>query len=162
MKALDYSVLSCNDPVIYGGNDGSNLRVTVIIASFNGDISQGLLDGCIKALDECNVSSRKVIQIDGSFELPLFAKTTSKDSDIVICLGSVIKGDTAHFEYVSNECARGLQRVMLETNTLVFFGVLTTYTFAQAKERSLPNDNNKGYEVGLSAVRTYNALSQSS
>ena len=109
--------------------------------------------GSIKALDECNVTHKTIYEIDGAFELPLIASKVIEHHDAVICLGAVIKGDTAHFEYVAGECARGLQNVMLAAKKPVLFGVLTTYTLEQAKERALNNKDNKGYQTAYSALK---------
>ena len=153
MKIHDKKEVELLEPIIQGSLEGSNLNITVIIAAYNTKISQGLLDGCIKGLDQCGVVNRKIIKIDGSFELPLVAQQCTKFSDAVICLGAVIKGDTAHFEYVSDQTAKGIQDVMLSSGKPVLFGVLTTYDYAQALERALPNDNNKGLEAALTAVK---------
>jgi len=137
---------------IKGDLDGKSFSVYIVVASYNGDIAQGLLEGALKALNECGTASIKIIEIDGAFELPLIAKKCTPLCDAVICLGAVIKGDTAHFDHVSNECARGIQQVMLETGKPVVFGVLTTYTVFQAKERSLPDSFNEGYDAAKTAI----------
>ena len=130
----------------------SSFKIAIVIATYNKDISEGLLQGCIKALKEHGLSASTIINITGAFELPLVALKASQTNDAVICLGSVIKGETAHFDYVAGECARGIQDVMLQTQKPIIFGVLTTYTQAEAKERCLDNTYNKGYEAGHTAI----------
>jgi 6,7-dimethyl-8-ribityllumazine synthase len=92
--------------------------------------------------------------VPGAFELPLAAQALALNGscDAVVALGCVIRGDTAHFEYVAGECARGLQQVMLSTGVPVAFGVLTTENLAQAQERAAPGANNKGAEALQTAL----------
>ncbi len=153
MKLENKSELRLDEPIIKGHLDGNHLTITIVVAAYDTKISQGLLDGCIKGLNQCNVMNRKVIKTEGSFELPLIAQKAISSSSAVICLGSVIKGDTAHFEYVCEQTAAGIQRVMLDSGKPVLFGVLTTYNYAQALERCLPDENNKGLEVAITAVK---------
>jgi len=147
-------------PIQRGSENGSSLKVAVLLASYNTDICQGLLNGCLKGLAQCSVpeSSIQILETDGAFECPLLAKRLSPNYDAVICLGAVIKGDTAHFEYVAGPSADGFQQVALETDTPIIFGVLTTYNEEQAKVRSNDDDYNKGYEAALTAVKTANLL----
>lgn len=160
MKKEQSDAIEAKEGILKGETATANIKIAVVVASYNTKISQGLLDGCIKGLDDCGITDRLIIDIDGSFELPLVAQECAKTFDAVICLGSVIKGDTAHFEYVSDQAARGIQEVMLKTSKPVIFGVLTTYDFAQALERSLPNENNKGLEAALTAVKMCNLLTK--
>lgn len=153
MKSINDSELTANEVIITGDENGTDIKIAVIVAAYNTRISQGLLNGCIRGLDKCNVKERTIIKIDGSFELPIIAQKCINSYDAIICLGAVIKGDTAHFEYVSDQTARGIQDVMLKFGKPVVFGVLTTYNFAQALERTLDDDNNKGLEAALTAVK---------
>ena len=150
------------DGVISGDLNGSSVRIGVLVASYNADISNGLLKGCLKGLSELGVfdDAITVMETDGAFELPLLAKRCigSMRFDAIIGLGAVIKGDTAHFEYVAGECARGLQEVMLSSNKPVVFGVLTTLTEEQAIVRSSDDENNKGYESAYTAVKMCSLL----
>lgn len=154
------STIQADCDITRGLKGGDAYRIAIVVASYNHQISQGLLDGCIKGLSECQVTQYRVIEIDGAFELPLVAKHCAKTVDAVICLGAVIKGDTAHFEYVAGECARGLQDVMLQTGKPIIFGVLTTYTEGQALARSLPDALNKGLESAYCAVKMCSVLTQ--
>tara|TARA_B100000427_G_scaffold329834_1_gene348339 strand:+ start:7148 stop:7636 length:489 start_codon:yes stop_codon:yes gene_type:complete len=152
--------LENQDNIIKGTLDGKSFNVSIVVASYNGDIAQGLLDGALKALAECGTTDIKIIETMGAFEIPLIAKKCAAISDAVICLGAIIKGDTAHFDHVSNECSRGIQQVMLETGKPIIFGVLTTYTTFQAKERSLPDSFNEGYEAANTAIGMCSLMNQ--
>jgi 6,7-dimethyl-8-ribityllumazine synthase len=136
-----------------GSHDASGLRVAVVAARYNEDISRRLLDGALGALERMGCSGERltVAWVPGAVELPLAAQRLARGHDAVVCLGCVIKGDTAHFEHVATQCAAGIQRVALDTGTPVAFGVLTTYDRAQAEARSGAEDN-KGAEAAETAV----------
>lgn len=131
-------------------------RVALACATFNGGITTRLLDGALAALDEHGpgAASATVVWVPGAFELPLAAQHLARTGtvDAVVALGAVIRGDTAHFDFVAGECARGLARVGLDEALPVVFGVLTTDTVAQALERCAEGPANKGYEAGLTAL----------
>jgi 6,7-dimethyl-8-ribityllumazine synthase len=136
----------------------------VICAKFNGGISARLCHGALDALvaHEIPPDSVSVAWVPGAFELPLAAMRSVREgaADAVVCLGAVIRGDTAHFDFVAGECASGLQRVNLDTGIPVVFGVLTTDTVAQALERSVPGPTNKGYEAAVTALEMIDLLPQ--
>ncbi len=135
--------------------DGEGLRVAIVCGRFNDHVTVRLLEGVRRGLAQCRVSDDDVTEVwvPGSFELPLTAKTfaMSGSMDAVICLGCVIRGDTAHFELVAGECARGIQQVGLDTGVPVVFGVLTTENLDQALCRSEPDG---GHNVGEEGART--------
>jgi 6,7-dimethyl-8-ribityllumazine synthase len=135
--------------------DGSGLRIAVVCGRFNDHVTVRLLDGVERGLRDCKVADDDVtvVWVPGSFELPLTAKTfaMSGSIDAVICIGCVIRGDTAHFELVAGECARGIQQVGLETGVPTVFGVLTTENLDQALCRSEPAG---GHNVGEEAAQT--------
>ncbi len=135
--------------------DGSGLRVAVVCGRFNDHVTVRLLDGIRRGLRDCHVADDDVTEVwvPGAFELPLMAKTFAMSGaiDAVICAGCVIRGDTAHFELVAGECARGIQQVGLETGVPVIFGVLTTESLDQALCRSEPTG---GHNVGEEAAQT--------
>lgn len=135
--------------------DGAGLRIAVVCGRFNDHVTERLLDGVRRGLDGCGVAAgdRSEIWVPGAFEIPLVAKTlaSSGAADAVICIGCVIRGDTAHFEYVAGECARGIQQAALDTGVPVVFGVLTTENLDQALCRSEPAG---GHNVGEEAART--------
>ena len=136
--------------------DGSTLSIGIVCARFNDHIVTELLAGARRGLDRCRVKDANidVVWVPGAFEIPLAAITMagSGNYDAIITLGAVIRGDTAHFEFVAGECARGIQNAQLETGIPVMFGVLTVDTNQQAIDRSGPGIDNKGDEAAVGAV----------
>jgi 6,7-dimethyl-8-ribityllumazine synthase len=136
--------------------DARGLRVAVLAARYNEAIVEQLLRGATERWQQLGgaAAQLRVERVPGAFELPLAARqfALSRQVDAVVALGCVIRGDTAHFDYVAGECARGLQRVMLDTGVPVSFGVLTTETEAQAQQRSAPGPLNKAAEAVETAV----------
>lgn len=136
--------------------DGSGLRVGIVAARFNDHIVTALRDGARRGLARLGVSDSDVLEswVPGAFELPLAAKVLAQTGkvDAVICLGTVIRGDTPHFDYVCGEAARGIQDAQLSTGVPVMFGVLTVNTEQQAIDRSGPGIDNKGDEAAVGAV----------
>src|SRR5215467_5181905 len=134
---------------------GSGLRIAVVCGRFNDHVTVRLLDGVRRGLRDCKVADDDVTEVwvPGSFELPITAKAFAMSGavDAVICIGCVIRGDTAHFELVAGECARGIQQVGLDTGMPVVFGVLTTENLDQALCRSEPAG---GHNVGEEAAQT--------
>jgi 6,7-dimethyl-8-ribityllumazine synthase len=136
--------------------DGSGLRIAVIGARFNDHIVTKLRDGALRGLDRLGVADSDVMEawVPGAFELPLAAKALAETGkvDAIVCLGTVIRGDTPHFDYVCAEAARGLQDAQMSTGVPVMFGVLTVNTEQQALDRSGPGIDNKGDEAAVGAV----------
>jgi 6,7-dimethyl-8-ribityllumazine synthase len=140
-----------------GPLSAAGLRVSVVAARYNAEIVEQLIDGACAAWLQAGGQSEalRVERVPGAFELPLAAQALALDGscDALVALGCVIRGDTAHFDFVAGECARGLQQVMLSTGVPVAFGVLTTETLAQAQERAAPGANNKGAEALQTALQ---------
>jgi 6,7-dimethyl-8-ribityllumazine synthase len=136
--------------------DGTGLRVAIVAARFNSHITLRLLTGARRGLAEAGVADDDVTVtwVPGSFEIPLAAQALAATHDAVICLGCVIRGETAHFEHVAGQAAAGIMRVGLDTRTPVVFGVLTTDTLDQALDRSLPDPgaHNAGADGAAVAV----------
>jgi 6,7-dimethyl-8-ribityllumazine synthase len=136
--------------------DGKGLRIAIIGARFNDHIVTNLRDGALRGLERLGVADNDIMEswVPGAFELPLAAKVLAETGkvDAIICLGTVIKGDTPHFDYVCGEAARGIQDVQLATGIPVMFGVLTVNTEQQAIDRSGPGIDNKGDEAAVGAV----------
>jgi 6,7-dimethyl-8-ribityllumazine synthase len=128
--------------------DGAGLRVAIVAARFNSQVTLRLLDGARRGLAAAGVADGDVdvVWVPGSFEIPLAAQALAADHDAVLCLGCVIRGETAHFEHVAGQCAAGIMRVGLDTGIPVIFGVLTTENLAQALARSDPEPG--GHNVG--------------
>jgi 6,7-dimethyl-8-ribityllumazine synthase len=131
-------------------------RIAIVAARFNAHIVDELLAGCLKQLKarKLDESRMTVHRVPGAFELPVAAKMLAhtKRFDAVICLGCVIRGDTPHFDYVAGECARGIQRVALDESLPVIFGVLTTNTEEQARERIGGKHGHAGERAADAAV----------
>lgn len=143
-----------------GHGSGKGLRVAIAIARFNEYITRQLLEGAIAALKDRGVAEADitVAWVPGSFELPGAAGALAKSAgvDAVICLGCVIKGETAHFDYVAAGAAEGIARVGLDSGKPVIFGVLATYTTDQAIKRADPQGLNLGGEFAAAAVEMVN------
>jgi 6,7-dimethyl-8-ribityllumazine synthase len=147
---------------IEGKLKAEGLRFAIVASRFNDFISRRLIDGATDALlrhgaDEKNI---EIVRVPGSFEIPLVAKKVagSKKYDAVICLGTVIRGATPHFEYISAEVAKGIAQVTLESEIPVAFGILTTDNIEQAIERAGTKSGNKGWDAALSAIEMANLL----
>ncbi len=138
-----------------------NSRYAIAMSRFNGFIVERLLEGALGALKAQGVERDRIsiVQTPGAWELPLAVQTLARreDIDAVIALGTVIRGETAHFDYVAGECVRGLNRVMLESSKPVTLGVLTVETVEQAEARSCDSDN-KGAEAALAAMEMVNLI----
>jgi 6,7-dimethyl-8-ribityllumazine synthase len=144
-------VLPLGYEVVEGAPRGKGRSVAVVVSRFNGEISSGLLDSALEALEEQGVaqSAITVTPVPGAFELPLaaMALARSRRYACIVALGCVIRGETPHFEYVAGEAASGLQLAGLETGVPVAFGVLTCDTKEQAEARL-----DKGAEAARSAL----------
>lgn len=138
------------------------MKLAIITSRFNEEVTRGLKKGVFQILAERQITTYKEYEAPGAFEMPLLAKTLAKTGkfDGVICLGSVIKGDTAHFEFISLGTAIGLQQAALETGIPIAFGILTTYTDEQAKVRSQDDAHNKGREAALACIESAEILKQ--
>lgn len=136
------------------------LNLAIVLSRFNQDVTSGLLNGAVAYLAEHDISSPDIFPAPGAFEIPLIAKTLAKSGryDGVICLGCVIKGDTAHFEYISLGATMGLMTASLETGVPLTFGILTTYTDEQAIVRSRVDAHNKGREAAAACIEALETL----
>ena len=133
----------------------------IVYTSWNADIVQDLLNETKNELLNQGVLEKNIIvkEVPGAFELPLAAQfLVLEEASAVISLGAIIKGDTPHFDFISNACLDGLQSVALKTNVPIICGVLTTNTMDQAIERSHPDKMNKGKEFAISAMNMVDAL----
>jgi 6,7-dimethyl-8-ribityllumazine synthase len=140
--------------------NGAGLRIAIGCSRFNREITDRLLEGASRRLDELRVAQVEVEWVPGAFELPLLASAVARSHRFaaVICLGAVIRGETGHYDLVAGECAAGLQRVQLDTGVPVVFGVLTTETREQALERSGGRHGHKGVEAAETAVEMANLV----
>jgi 6,7-dimethyl-8-ribityllumazine synthase len=144
------------------GSVASEARVALVCAKFNGGITERLLEGALAGLEANGIKATTVTVawVPGAFELPLAAMRLAESGtvDAVVALGAVIRGETAHFDFIAGECASGLQRVALDTGVPVVFGVLTTDTVDQALARCGAGDGNKGYEGVVTALEMADLL----
>lgn len=146
---------------IYEGHlIGTGLHIGIVIGRFNEFITNKLLSGAKDALYRHGIAEEDidVMWVPGAFEIPLAAKklADSKRYDAVITLGAVIRGATPHFDYVSNEVAKGVASTSLQADVPVVFGVLTTDNIEQAIERAGTKAGNKGWEAGVTAIEMAN------
>ena len=149
--------------VIEGVVATPNARIAIAIARFNHFINDSLLEGAIDALKrigQVKDENITVVWVPGAYELPLATRAlaNSKKFDAVVALGTVIRGGTAHFEYVAGECSSGLSSVAMSSELPVAFGVLTTESIEQAIERAGIKAGNKGAEAALTALEMINVL----
>jgi 6,7-dimethyl-8-ribityllumazine synthase len=139
-----------------GVPEGSGRRVAIVAARFNEGVTRKLVEGALAGLERHGVQTEavEVAWVPGAFEIPLVAErfAASGRYDAVVCLGAVIRGDTAHFDLVANEAARGIARVTLDTGVPVIFEVLATDTLAQAEARAGGTHGNKGWEAAEAAL----------
>ena len=145
--------------LVEGSPQGTRKRVAIVLSRFNGDVTNRLLESALAELDRTGIDREHVtvMPVPGAFELPLGAMALAKTRRYVaiVALGCVIRGETAHFEYVAGEAASGLQLAALETGVPVAFGVLTTENLEQAMARA-----DKGAEAVRSALEMADLFNQ--
>lgn len=131
-------------------------RIAIAVARFNREITGMLLKGCRDSLEAAGLTGDRVetVEVPGAWELPLVCRELAASGryHAVVALGAVVRGETAHFDIISAECARGLQQAMMETGVPVAFGVLTPENAEQAVDRADPARKNKGREAALAAL----------
>ena len=137
---------------------GADRRVGVVVSRFNGAIGDALLAGALRALAECGVAERDIVvaTVPGALEIPLALQRMAQtgDFDALVALGAVIRGETYHFEIVSDQSAAGIMQVQLEFGVPIGNGILTTNTDEQAQLRA----DQKGYEAVQAALEVANLL----
>lgn len=142
----------------------TDVKIAIVAGRFNEFIVNQLVEGSLEALRKHSIKTENVdlIKVPGAFEIPLAADkaAASKKYDAVICLGAVIKGATAHFDFVASGAANGIAQVGLKYSLPVIFGVLTTDTIEQAIERAGTKAGNKGYDCAMAALEMISVLKQ--
>ncbi len=132
------------------------LKFAIVVSRFNDFITNKLLDGAVDALlkHETVEQNVDIIKVPGAFEIPLTAKIIAekKKHNAIICLGTIIRGATSHFEYVAAEATKGIASASLETGIPISFGILTTDSIEQAVERAGSKSGNKGWDAALVAI----------
>ena len=141
---------------IEGSLSGAGLRLGIVVSRFNSFITERLLDAALDALTRGGAKGDDVdvVHVPGSFELPLAAKKMAGTGryDALIAIGCILRGETAHFDYVCSETSRGLQLAQMDTGVPIMFCVLTCDTLEQAIDRAGLKGGNKGFEAGLGAL----------
>lgn len=140
------------------------IKIGIVASRFNEFIVSKLVGGAVDGLVRHDVKDEdiSVAWVPGAFEIPLAAKkmAVSGKYDAVICLGTVIRGETSHYDYVCAEVSKGIAQVSLESGIPVMFGILTTDTIEQAVTRAGTKAGNKGYDCALGAIEMVNLMKQ--
>ena len=132
------------------------IRFGIVVSAWNKEITSNLLKCSKDTLMDCGASSMDIITMDvpGSFELIYGAKIMAKKKvDVIICLGSIVQGETKHFDFVCNAVSIGIKDLNIALNIPVVFGVLTDNNLQQAKNRSGGKHGNKGVEAAITAIK---------
>ena len=149
---------------INGTQNGTGLKIGIVIARFNEFTTKQLLEGALETLTKSGVkeSDITVTWVPGAFELPVVAKNLADNTDVnsVICLGAVIKGETDHYDMVAGNAASGILTTSLSTSKPIIFGVLTTDTLEQAINRSGGKSGNAGRHAAEAAIETSTVINQ--
>ena len=143
-----------------GSLDGRHLRVAVVGSRFNETISTRLMDGALDGLRRHGVDEGSIttVWVPGAFELPMAADrlASSGEVDAIVCVGCVVRGETAHFDYVAGQAAAGITQAAIRTGIPITFGVLTTENGEQAADRAGGKLGNKGFEAAQAAIEMAN------
>ena len=148
-------------PVVHEGQlNGQEFRFAIVASRWNDFISSRLVEGALDAFDRLGVAEKdvEIYKVPGAFEIPLLAQklAASKKFAALVCLGTIIRGQTPHFEYIASEVARGIGQAALQTGVPVVFGVITADNMDQAIERAGVKLGNKGFEAATTAVELAN------
>jgi len=150
--------------IIEGNMIAKGKKFCIVSSRFNDFITKDLVSGCIDTLVRHGAEDRDlmVTWVPGAFEIPLVSLVLakSKSYDAIICLGTVIRGQTPHFDYIAQEVSKGIAKVSFDTGRPVIFGVITADTIEQAIERAGTKDGNKGRDAALSAIEMANLMGQ--
>ncbi|MEW6419449.1 MAG: 6,7-dimethyl-8-ribityllumazine synthase [Nitrospirota bacterium] len=142
--------------IIEGELEAKGLKFCIVISRFNDFITSKLLDGAKDALlrHGANEDEIDVIRVPGSFEIPMVAKRMALKGayNAIICLGTVIRGATPHFEYIAAEVSKGIALASMETGLPIAFGIITSDTIEQAIERAGTKSGNKGWDAAITAI----------
>ncbi|MGE5197075.1 MAG: 6,7-dimethyl-8-ribityllumazine synthase [Deltaproteobacteria bacterium] len=150
--------------VIEGNLIAKAKKFGIIASRFNDFVTKELVSGCLDALVRHGADDKDIgiVWVPGAFEIPAVAykMAKSKSYDAIICLGTVIRGATPHFEYIAAEVSKGVAKVSYDTGLPVIFGIITADTIEQAIERAGTKDGNKGRDAALNAIEMANLISQ--
>jgi len=142
--------------------EARGLRVAAVVARFNHLITARLLEGCAQRLAELGCGDLDVLWVPGAFEIPLAAQHAGESGryDAIICLGCLIRGETAHFEYISSAVSHGITEAASATGIPMAFGVLTTNSAEEALARAVEGTGNKGREAAVAAIEMAEVIAQ--
>ena len=147
-----------------GKLSATGLRFAIVVSRFNSFITERLLGGALDGLQRTGAAreSIEIAHVPGSREIPLVARELARSGrfDAVLCLGTVIRGDTTHYDYVAEEVSKGVAQVAMETGVPAIFGVLTCNTLEQAIDRAGAKGGNKGFEAALNAIEMAHLMKQ--
>lgn len=151
---------------IYEGKlDAKDLKIGIVLSRFNEFITERLLQGALDALKKLGAKdeSISIFKVPGSFEIPIIAKklAKSKKYDCLICLATLIRGDTPHFDFLAAEVTKALSQIGLEEGIALSFGILTVDTIEQGIERAGTKMGNKGWDAAMTAVELANLIRSS-
>ncbi len=136
--------------------DATGMRVALVVARFNAEICEHLLEGALACLQQHGARRQdlQVVRVPGSFEIPLMARklAESGDHDAVVCLGALVRGETLHYEIIAREVSHGIARASSDTGVPITLGVLTTENHQQAKDRAGGKMGNRGADAALAAI----------
>jgi len=152
-------------PKVHEGRlNAEGFRFAIVASRWNEFITGRLVEGALDALERLGVNegSVSIYRVPGAFEIPLLALrlAQSRRFDAIICVGTIIRGQTPHFDYIANEVARGISQAGLESGVPVVFGIVTADTVDQAIDRAGVKLGNKGFEAGMTAVELANLYKQ--
>ena len=154
---MDYQVIKAK-------LDATGIKFGIIVSRFNSIITQKLVDGAMDTLIRHKADEKKIkiYQVPGAWEIPVFALklAKTKNFDSILCLGSVIRGETPHFDYIAQETTKGIAEVNLKTEIPVTYGVITADTMEQAIDRAGGKAGNKGADAALAAIEMVNLIKQ--
>lgn len=149
---------------VRGTFDARGRRFAVAAARFNEIVVAKLVDGALECFRAHGLAEDDLLVAwaPGAFDLPLLARRLAESGlyDAVVCVGAVVRGETAHFDYVAGEAARGIRQAAMETGVPVLFGVLTTETMDQALDRAGGKHGNKGWDSAMAAMEMASILDQ--
>ena len=151
-------------PTVHEGRlNAEGFRFAIVASRWNEFISGRLVEGALDGLERLGAKDVEIYRVPGAFEIPLLALrlAQSRKFDAIICLGTIIRGQTPHFDYIANEVTRGISHAGLESGLPVVFGIVTADTVDQAIDRAGVKLGNKGFEAAMTAVELANLYRES-
>ena len=148
-----------------GKLQAAGFKIGIVLSRFNQFISERLLEGALDALHKIGAEEKdiSIYKVPGSFEIPVLAKKLAKAGKVdgILCLGTLIRGDTPHFDFLSSEVTKGLAQIAMEDGIPVSYGILTVDTIEQGIERAGTKTGNKGYDAAFALVETLSLVKES-